>query len=111
VAYTKQTWADGPTGGTPLDSVSLNHIEDGIEAAAATADTAASSAASALDAAAPVAASAAAILNSTNGVNTAGKSAGLMVYNTTAGKPCWATGPNPTDGWVYADGTSVGTMT
>jgi hypothetical protein len=40
VAYTKQTWADGEAGETPIEAAALNHIEDGIEAAAATADTA-----------------------------------------------------------------------
>jgi len=28
--YVKRVWADGPTGGTPIDSTSLNNIEDGI---------------------------------------------------------------------------------
>ena len=30
MAYTKQTWSDGPGGGTPLDADRLNHMEDGI---------------------------------------------------------------------------------
>lgn len=38
MAYTKQTWTDGSTGGTPLSAARLNHVEDGVEAAAAAAD-------------------------------------------------------------------------
>lgn len=30
MAYTKQTWANGPTGGTPLSAARLQHIEDGL---------------------------------------------------------------------------------
>jgi YD repeat-containing protein len=30
VAYTKQTWANGPSGGTPISAARLQHIEDGI---------------------------------------------------------------------------------
>lgn len=33
MAYSKQTWADNPSGGTPINATRLNHIEDGIEAA------------------------------------------------------------------------------
>jgi hypothetical protein len=33
MAYTKQTWADGESGGTPITAARLAHIEDGIEAA------------------------------------------------------------------------------
>lgn len=33
MAYTKQTWADGFVGGTPITAARLGHIEDGIEAA------------------------------------------------------------------------------
>lgn len=32
MSYAKQTWHDGPAGGTPLDAAALQHIEDGIEA-------------------------------------------------------------------------------
>jgi len=32
MTYSKQTWADGPSGGTPLSAARLNHIEDGIAA-------------------------------------------------------------------------------
>lgn len=41
MAYVKQTWVDGSAGGTPISAARLGHIEDGIEAAADTADTAA----------------------------------------------------------------------
>lgn len=34
MAYTKQTWANGKAGGTPLSATRLNHIEDGIFAKA-----------------------------------------------------------------------------
>lgn len=37
MAYTEQTWADGPSGGTPITADALNHIEGGIAAAAAAA--------------------------------------------------------------------------
>lgn len=30
MSYTKQTWADGSAGGTPLSATRLNHIEDGL---------------------------------------------------------------------------------
>lgn len=40
MAYSKQSWADGPSGGTPISAERLGHIEDGIEAAAETADAA-----------------------------------------------------------------------
>jgi hypothetical protein len=40
VAYTKQSWSNGEEGGTPLSAARLSHIEDGIEAAATTADSA-----------------------------------------------------------------------
>lgn len=30
MAYVKQTWVDGSTGGTPLSAARLNHMEDGI---------------------------------------------------------------------------------
>lgn len=32
MSYTKQTWADGPGGGTPVSAARLQHIEDGIAA-------------------------------------------------------------------------------
>lgn len=36
MAYTKNpTWVDGDTGGTRIDAADLNHMEDGLEAAAA----------------------------------------------------------------------------
>lgn len=41
MAYEKQEWADGPEGETPITADALNHIEDGIEAAAEAAGTAA----------------------------------------------------------------------
>lgn len=40
MAYSKQTWADGPGGGTPITAARLAHIENGIEASASTADDA-----------------------------------------------------------------------
>ena len=33
MAYTKQTWADGEEGNTPITAARLNHIEDGVSAA------------------------------------------------------------------------------
>jgi hypothetical protein len=33
VSYTKQTWADGPLGGTPRSAARLTHQEDGIKEA------------------------------------------------------------------------------
>lgn len=38
--YAKQTWADGQAGGTPISAARLNHIEDGVAAATATAEAA-----------------------------------------------------------------------
>lgn len=40
MAYTRQTWRDGPTGGTPILGATLTHIEDGLFVAADTADEA-----------------------------------------------------------------------
>jgi hypothetical protein len=40
MAYSKQTWVNGSGGGTPVSAARLGHIEDGVEAAALTADTA-----------------------------------------------------------------------
>ena len=40
MAYTKQTWTDLPSKTTPINASRLNHIEDGIYAAANVADTA-----------------------------------------------------------------------
>lgn len=33
MSYSKQTWADGELGATPITAARLNHMEDGIEAA------------------------------------------------------------------------------
>lgn len=33
MSYSKQTWADGAAGGTPIDAAHLSHIEDGVAAA------------------------------------------------------------------------------
>ena len=38
MAYSPQTWADGPSGGTPLSAARLNYMEAGIAAALAAAD-------------------------------------------------------------------------
>ena len=38
MAYTKQTWADGAAGETPITAARLNHIETGLESAASAAD-------------------------------------------------------------------------
>jgi len=51
MAYTKQNWIDGAAGDTPIDAESLNHVEDGLEAAASIADSAAATASSGSDAA------------------------------------------------------------
>lgn len=37
--YLKQTWVDGPVGGTPLSATRLSHLEDGVAAVTSTADT------------------------------------------------------------------------
>lgn len=51
----------------------------------------------------------AALSSVTNAVNTTGKRAGLMKFNTTTNRPVWAVGPLATDIWVYADGTTAAT--
>ena len=43
MAYTKQEWRDGESGATPISAARLGHIEDGIGAAADTADSASAS--------------------------------------------------------------------
>lgn len=40
MSYTKQIWADDPPGETPITAATLDYIEQGIEDAAAAADTA-----------------------------------------------------------------------
>jgi hypothetical protein len=48
MSYTKQIWKNGSAGNTPIDASHLQHIEDGIEAAASTADSAAQTASAGL---------------------------------------------------------------
>lgn len=52
MSYTKQTWSNAPATDTPLSATRLNYMEDGIAAAAATADSAASAASAAATSAA-----------------------------------------------------------
>lgn len=92
MAYTKQTWTDGPDGDTPLSAARLGHIEDGIEAAADTADDAVPASANSVAITRPSTAqvrvtpsgnasnssSAGGALNVTN---TASTGAGLVVYS------------------------------
>lgn len=40
MGYDKQTWVDGPGGGTPINATRLQHFEDGLDAAADVADSA-----------------------------------------------------------------------
>ena len=40
-------------------------------------------------------------------INRVDKDAGTSVFDTASGKPLWATGPNPTDTWVDAAGTTI----
>lgn len=52
MAYTKQSWSDSSSGGTPISAVRLNHMEDGIfatDAAAAAAQATANNAKSTAD--------------------------------------------------------------
>lgn len=46
-----------------------------------------------------------------NAINAAGKRAGSMVFNVQQNKPVWSTGSNPTDPWVFADGSTAHTPT
>lgn len=46
-----------------------------------------------------------------NSRNTTGKYAGRMCWNTSLGRPIWATGSAATDTWVFADGTTAHTPT
>lgn len=48
VAYDKQSWESAPSANTPITHDRLNHMEDGIESAATTADSALSAAQEAL---------------------------------------------------------------
>lgn len=68
MSYNKQTWADGDTGGTPISATRLNYIENGIAAAASTADAAASTANAAIPAAQKGVANGVASLDSTGNV-------------------------------------------
>jgi len=47
------------------------------------------------------------IASATDSVNTAGKAAGTIVFNTTLGTLKIATGANATSTWVNADGTTA----
>jgi hypothetical protein len=76
MAYTKQTWADGVAGGTPVSATRLNYMESGIETAASTADTAATNAANAVPSTQKGAASGVATLDS-SGHLTAGQKPSL----------------------------------
>jgi hypothetical protein len=42
VSYSRQTWVDGPAGGTPINASRLNVIETGLQSASDSADTAVS---------------------------------------------------------------------
>jgi hypothetical protein len=42
-------------------------------------------------------------------INTVGKFAGKMVWNSTVGRPVWASGSAASAVWVYADGTTANT--
>lgn len=73
MAYTPNpTWVDGQAGGTPITAASLQHIEDGLAAAAAAADNAA-----------------AALPSSAQLVPAAGTSG--QVLTVVSGVPAWAT--------------------
>lgn len=45
----------------------------------------------------------------TDAINSGGKYAGKMVWNSTAARPVWASGATATATWVYADGTTAHT--
>jgi len=47
--------------------------------------------------------------NASDSVNTSGKYTGKPAFNTTSGRPVWASGSSATAVWVYADGTTAHT--
>lgn len=51
----------------------------------------------------------AALVSAANAINTAGKAAGVSVFNTTTSKPVWATGSGATATWVDATGATAHT--
>lgn len=57
----------------------------------------------------PATSTTAALASATNAINTGGKVAGVLVFNTTTNKPVWATGSTATSTWVSADGTTAHT--
>lgn len=92
VVYNKQTWTDGPDGGTPISAARLGHIEDGIEAAAVTADNAFPASASSVAVSRPStgqvrvtpsanASNSTSVGGALNVTNTASTGAGLVVYS------------------------------
>lgn len=99
MAYDKQAWESAPAGGTPINHDRLNHIEDGIEAAAAVADTAL----------APQVRTSAQILSAANTVNTVNKVQGRIVFDSTLNKPLWASGSTATSTWRDATGSVIHT--
>ena len=54
-----------------------------------------------------IAYTAAELAAATNGVNTTGKAAGLQVFDSTNGKPLWASGAAATDPWNDATGATA----
>lgn len=56
MAYSKQSWINGPGGGTPMSASRLNHMEDGIAAAETVANKGAANGYTPLDASAKIAA-------------------------------------------------------
>lgn len=62
-----------------------------------------------LTAALPTTSTTAALAAVANAINTGGKFAGKMVFNTTTGKPVWAVGPLAADVWKDATGATAHT--
>lgn len=49
------------------------------------------------------------LISATSSANTPDKYLGQCIFNTTTGRPVWASGAAPTSPWVYADGTTAHT--
>lgn len=98
--YSRQTWANGAAGGTPLSASRLNHQEEGIDDLDAVVQDLVDRV-DALEAGAGGVGGG--LVGSTADRALVAPGAGVMFFDTTLGYPVWGTG----SGWVEADGTAV----
>lgn len=132
MSYTKQTWADAPSTSSPLSAARLTHMEEGIEAAAATADLAAPASRkvngkslttdvtltksdvglgvvdNTSDASKPISTAAAAALANKVAGSVNGTATGLTLWTGTAAQFAAVTPKSPTTIYTYPGGVFLG---